>query len=161
MTITEKKMISLLLGLLVVLGCASGEKLYTSTTENNLRIESKLPDSGFFERNAAFLYIYEVTAQCELNYLGYVGLEKSLIDIGLPTGKLLQLTVEFAHGHISGSGSSRTNYSYQLQPRPGYEYVADVRNTEKLYKFSLKEVRRGGGEKRTVESRNMSSCVEK
>lgn len=161
MTISEKKILSLLLGLLAVLGCAAGEKLYTSTAENNLRIESKLPDNGFFERNAAFLYIYEVTAKCELNYIGYVGLERSLIDIGLPTGKLLQLTVEFVQGHISGSGRIRTNYSYLLQPRPGYEYTADVRNTEKLYKFSLKEGRRGGGAKRAVEPKNLASCIAK
>jgi hypothetical protein len=137
---------------LTVVGCATTEQAYRTTEEKNLRIEAKTERSSFGKVRSTFLYVYEVDRRCETNYLGYVRLDKPVIEIGLPTGKLLMLTADFV-------ATARNRYSYLLQPQPGYDYVADILHREKLYKFTLMERSRGSGTKRVIEHKDLGSCV--
>ena len=144
---------------LAVAGCATTEKIYTTTGEKNLQIEFKGLADSFTEKQASYLYVYDVDPRCQVDYLGYVSLDSPSIKIGIPTGKLLLLTVEFVTAErFSGSGI-RNQYSYLLKPRSGYDYLADVQNTEKRYKFALMERHRGSGAKRVIERKGLDSCV--
>jgi len=144
---------------LTVVGCATTEQAYRTTEEKNLRIEAKTDPNSFGKVRSTYLYVYEVDRRCETNYLGYVRLDKPLIEIGLPTGKLLMLTADFVASERFSSSTTRNSYSYLLQPQPGYDYAADIQHREKLYKFTLMERHRGSGTKRVVERKDLSSCV--
>jgi hypothetical protein len=142
-----------------VIGCATGEKFYKSNGENNLYIENKTEPNSFSEVRATFLYVYEVTSVCKLDYLGQVTLDKPTLTVGLPVGKPLLLTVEFASRSRFDESTLRNSSSYLLRPRPGYDYTTNIQHQKKSYKFVLWENSHGGGAKRLVERKGLDTCV--
>ena len=147
--------------ILTFVGCATTVKAYRSTEEKNLKIESKWIANSFPNVYVSYLYVYEVDAHCQANYLGYVRLDKPLIEVGLPTRKLLQLTVEFVTTERFSGSSTRISYSYLLRTKPADAYTADIQNQEKIYKFTLLERPGKNGTKRVVEQKQLGSCVPK
>src|SRR2546423_652319 len=79
-------------------GCATPDKTYESQGDKNLYITAKTVGGSFATVKAPFLYVYEVTPQCKLDSLGHIVVDKPALDVGLPTGKPLLLTAEFATG---------------------------------------------------------------
>jgi hypothetical protein len=155
-----------LLGLLAALplllagGCSTPDKVYESTPEKNLRIAGKTLGDSFAQVNRMYLYVYEVNRQCKLDYLGHVALDKPALEVGLPTGKPLMLTAEFASGGRFDRSGVRNSYSYALELRPGYDYAAEIVHTAQFHKFALSEARRGGP-MRALERRGLEGCAPK
>ncbi len=149
-----------LLGLLALAGCSTPDKVYESTPEKNLRIAGKTLGDSFAQVNRIYLYVYEVNRQCKLDYLGHVALDKPTLEVGLPTGKLLMLSAEFASGERFGRSGVRNSYSYALELRPGYDYAAEIVHTEQFHKFALSEARRGGP-MRALQRQGLEGCVPK
>jgi hypothetical protein len=134
-------------------GCASsGEKEYAGTGKNNLHIQSSVEVA---RGRAAFLYIYELDAKCERNYLGYIRLEqdKPALEYALQTGKPMVITAEFV------LGGSRNSVEYLIQPQPGQDYYADVRFKDRMYKFNLAESH--GSARRAVNNAPHGGCAMK
>jgi hypothetical protein len=138
--------------------CATPDKVYESTAEKNLRIRAKTAGNSFATVRATFLYVYEVMADCKLDYLGHVVVNTPTLEVGLPTGKPLMLAAEFARGGRFQHSGLRNQYSYLLQPRSGYQYAAEIIHDEQFHKFALAEGRRGGP-MRTVERRSTEGCT--
>ena len=134
--------------------------MYESQGDRNLHITAKTVGGSFATVKATFLYVYEVTPQCKLDYLGHIVVDKPALDVGLPTGKPLLLTAEFATGGRFDHSGVRNSYSYQLQPRPGYEYAAEIQHQEQFHKFALSEGRRGGA-MRALERKSAEKCLPK
>ena len=149
-----------LLGLLALAGCGTPDKIYQSTPEKNLRIAGKTLGDSFAQVNRIYLYVYEVNRQCKLDYLGHVALDKPTLEVGLPTGKPLMLTAEFASGGRFDRSGVRNSYSYALELRPGYDYAAEIVHTEQFHKFALSEGRRGGT-MRALQRQGLEGCVPK
>jgi len=154
------KHLAALLGLLALAGCSTPDKVYQSTPEKNLRIAGKTLGDSFAQVNRMYLYVYEVDRQCKLDYLGHVALDKPALEVGLPTGKLLMLTAEFASGGRFDRSGVRNSYSYALELRPGYDYAAEIVHTEQFHKFALSEARRGGT-MRALQRQGLEGCVPK
>lgn len=134
----------LALAALGIAACATPDKVYQSTSEKNLHIKAKTQGNSLATVNATFVYVYEVTAQCQLDYLGHILVDAPTLDVGLPTGKPLVLTAEFATGGRFDHSGVRNAYSYLVQPRPGYVYAAEILHEPQFHKFALSEGRRGG-----------------
>lgn len=141
-------------------GCATPDKVYQSTADKNLRITAKTAGSSFATVKGTFLYVYEVMPQCKLDYLGHVVVDVPRTEIGLPTGKPLILTAEFARSGRFDHSGLRNQYSYALQPRSGYQYAAEIIHDEQFHKFALSEGRRGGP-MRALERRSAEGCTPK
>ncbi len=146
-----------LLAALAAGGCATADKVYQSGGENNLRITGKTLGDSFAQVNRIYLYVYEVSQKCKLDYLGHVALDKPALEVGLPTGKLLVLTAEFASSGRFDRSGLRNQYSYAIELRPGYDYAAEIVHTEQFHKFALSEGRRGGS-MRPLERRKLEAC---
>jgi hypothetical protein len=140
-----------------VAACATPDKVYESAAEKNLRITAKTAGNSFATVRATFLYVYEVTADCKLDYLGHVVVNTPTLEVGLPTGKPLMLAAEFARGGRFDHSGLRNEYSYLLQPRSGYQYAAEIIHDEQFHKFALAEGRRGGP-MRALERRSREGC---
>ena len=143
-----------------VAACATPDKVYQSTGEKNLRISAKTAGNSFATVKATFLYVYEVTPECKLDYLGHVLVDAPTLEVGLPTGKPLLLTAEFARGGRFDHSGLRNQYSYLVQPRPGYQFAAEILHEEQFHKFALSEGRRGGP-MRALERRSAEGCTAK
>lgn len=141
-----------------VAACATPDKVYESTAEKNLRITAKTAGGSFATVRATFLYVYEVTADCKLDYLGHVVVNAPTLEVGLPTGKPLMLAAEFARGGRFDHSGLRNQYSYVLHPRSGYQYAAEIIHDEQFHKFALAEGRRGGP-MRALERRSTEGCT--
>ena len=140
--------------------CATPDKAYQSTADKNLRITAKSSGNSFATVKATFLYVYEVTPECKLDYLGHVVVNAPTTEVGLPTGKPLVLTAEFARAGRFDSGGVRNQYSYAVQPRSGYQYAAEIIHDEQFHKFALSEGRRGGA-MRAMERKSPEGCKPK
>jgi hypothetical protein len=141
-------------------GCATPDKVYESTAEKNLHITAKSAGNSFATVKATFLYVYVLTPECKLDYLGHVLVNAPVVDVGLPTGKPLVLTAEFAKAGRFDHGGVRNSYSYLVQPRPGYAYAAEIVHDEQFHKFALAEGRRGGP-MRALERKSAEGCTQK
>jgi hypothetical protein len=141
-------------------GCGTADKVYQSNGEKNLRITAKTLGDSFATVNAMYLYVYEIDRQCKLDYLGHVAVDKPALEVGLPTGKPLVLTAQFASGGRFDRSGLRNSYSYLIELRPGYHYAADIQHQPQFHKFALSEGRRGGP-MRGVERKGPESCVPK
>ena len=140
--------------------CATPDKVYQSTADKNLRITAKTSGNSFATVKATFLYVYEVTPECKLDYLGHVLVDSPTMEVGLPTGKPLVVAAEFATRGRFQEGGLRNQYSYSLQPRSGYTYAAEIIHDEQFHKFALTEGRRGGA-MRAVERKSPEGCKAK
>ncbi len=145
--------------LLAVVGCATGDKPYGYDGERNLSIASETEPSTLGEVRATFLYVYAVTPNCELDYLGHLRLDKPTLRTGLPVGRPLLLTAEFVNRPRFNESTLRNSHSYFFTARSGHEYTAHVRHDSKSYKFVLWDHPRGGGAKRLLEHKDLDACV--
>jgi hypothetical protein len=144
----------------VLAACATPDKVYESTADKNVRITAKTSGSSFATVKATFLYVYQVMPDCKLDYLGHVVVDAPTMDLGLPTGKPLVVTAEFARSGRFDHSGLRNQYSYALQPRSGYQYAAEIIHDEQFHKFALSEGRRGGS-MRAVERKPPAGCTQK
>lgn len=146
--------------LLAVVGCATtGDRPYVYDGAQNMSIASETEPSTAGEVRATFLYVYAVTPNCELDYLGHLRLDKPTLRTGLPIGRPLLLTAEFVNRPRFSESTLRNSKSYFFTARSGYEYAAHVRHDSKSYKFLLWDHRRGGGAKRLLEHKDLDACV--
>ncbi|HEY0665619.1 MAG TPA: hypothetical protein VGD24_06105 [Gallionella sp.] len=144
--------------LTVLAGCAS-DPAYISTADKNLHIENKLIESGFAHKYYSYLYVSEVDQNCQFKYLGYVALDKPILDIGLPTNKPLLLRAEFAtFNRFSQPKVSRIDTSYLIQLKPNAKYAADIQRNEIMYKFTLYNGQMIGDPKRRIGKNNNNAC---
>lgn len=145
---------------LAAVSCATtGDKPYRYDGERNLSIASETEPSKSGEVRATFLYVYAVTSNCELDYLGHLRLDRPTLRTGLPIGRPLLLTAEFVNRPRFSESTLRNSHSYFFTARSGHEYAAHVRHDSKSYKFVLWGHRRGGGAKQLLEHKDLDACV--
>ncbi|MCK4910472.1 MAG: hypothetical protein KAR83_02470, partial [Thermodesulfovibrionales bacterium] len=68
--------------LVVLLSSCAGVKTYANDSEKNLLIRTNTQSGSSFSKVRAFVYIYSVVSECDLEFLGNVDLDKPLVEVG-------------------------------------------------------------------------------
>jgi len=88
-------LIGLLIAVSLLTGC-SGIKPYPNTLTKNLRIRTETESGSIFSKVRADVEIYRVDESCQIKYEGNVSLNKSLVEVGIPSDRLSYLVFSFS-----------------------------------------------------------------
>lgn len=146
------KFLGIFLTLLLISGCASNYKSYQVDLPHNLEILSNT------ESIRATLEIYNIGEKCEASYQGVVELDKSIINLGIPTDQHSHLVVSFSQQSFLSPSSHYTYNDFALVPRRGYLYSIDVFYIDDIYNVAIYEINRNTGKKSEMNIKEMRIC---
>lgn len=147
----------ILLGAVLAVGC-SGAVRYPDTGEKNLVIRTETSSGSAFSSVKAVLGVHAVDAQCKLTYEGYVALDRPLVQVAIPPGRLSYLVFEFASSSFLGGSRGSISQETLLLPRPGATYDVRVTYQNELYEVAIRETPPRGGRAREIELAGLGSC---
>jgi hypothetical protein len=140
----------------LVAGCG-GAVRYPDIAEKNLAIRTETSSGSAFSSVKAVLGVHAVDAQCKLTYEGYVDLDRPLLQVGIPAGRLSYLVFEFASSSFLGGSRGSISQETLLRPRPGATYDVKVAYKNELYEVAIRETPRGG-RPRDIELVGLGAC---
>jgi len=133
------------MALLAAAGCGSSQP-YVGLADKNLHVYTTAQGA------AVVMGVHRLDDKCFAHYEGVVTLDRPVIDIGLPPGRLTLLVFEFySMGIFSGTRSLRVDA--KITPRAGYRYDAIVIYKDSLYSVDLLEIDPRTGSKRELDTR--------
>ena len=138
-------------------GCG-GSVRYPDTGEKNLAIRTETSSGSAFSSVKAVLGVHAVDAQCKLTYEGFVGLDRPLVQVGVPPGRLSYLVFEFASSSFMGGRRGSITRETLLRPRPGSTYDVKVSYKDDLYDVEIRETTSRGARARELELAPLSAC---
>jgi hypothetical protein len=144
--------IATLLGALALAGCAGGKIYPDDVMPKNLNIRTASSNAK------AVVGVHAVDAQCRAEYLGYVPLDKSAVQVGIPAERWSYLVFEFSTSRYLGSSRGRISKETLLKPRAGYRYDIDVTYRDDLYDVVIRE-QPPRGKARELEFLDLGSCA--
>ena len=127
---------ALILGLV---GC-DASRPYTGEAEKNVRIRTSA-GSGRIA-----LDVFSLNSGCEATYLGYVALDRPLVEVGLPAGRASLLVFQF-------EGTTSIKKEVQLVPLAGNRYEAYAAYKDSIYDIELREIDPRTGANRELDGR--------
>ena len=127
---------ALILGLA---GC-DASRPYTGEAEKNVRIRASA-SSGRIA-----LDVFGLNSGCEATYLGYVALDRPVVELGLPAGRASLLVFQF-------EGGTSIKKEVQLVPKPGNRYEAYAAYKDSIYDIELREIDPRTGANRELDGR--------
>ena len=134
-----------LLAVLVLAGCGSSQP-YSGPADKNLQVLTSAQGS------AVVMGVHRLDDKCFAHYEGVVTLDRPVIDVGLPPGRLSLLVFEFySMGIFSGTRSLKREA--KVTPRAGFRYEAVVIYKDSLYSVDLLEIDPRTGSKRELDTR--------
>jgi hypothetical protein len=134
------------------LTACSGIKTYPNTLPKNLRVHATV------SKVSAALHIYSVDARCQTDYQGTVQLDKPSVDVGIPAGRTILLSVTFFSSSFLRSSSSTTRHETLLTPRSGYSYDMKVSYVDDMYEVALREIDPHRSSSREIGRASPSGC---
>jgi hypothetical protein len=146
-----------LLGATLAAACG-GATRYADPGEKNLVIRTETSSDSAFSSVKAVLGVHAVDAQCKLAYEGYVELDRPLVQVGIPPGRLSYLVFEFASASFLGGSRGSISQQTLLRPRQGATYDVRVTYKNELYEVAIRETPPGGGRPREIELAGLSTC---
>jgi hypothetical protein len=125
---------------LIFSGCSS-VKYYPNTQDKNMLVKIKTESGSMFSGVKSYLHIYTLKSDCSIKkHLGVVELPEPETEVGISTGKPLQIEIAFeVGGGFFSSGSSVTRTSANIKPRAGYFYEADASYNDGIYDLEIFE----------------------
>ncbi|HEX7249811.1 MAG TPA: hypothetical protein VF262_05435 [Burkholderiales bacterium] len=138
-------------------GCG-GAVRYPDTGEKNLAIRAETSSGSAFSSVKAVLGVHAVDAQCKLKYEGTVDLDRPLVQVGVPPGRLSYLVFEFASSSFMGGRRGSITRETLFQPRPGATYDVKVSYKDDLYDVEIRETPARGARARELELAPLSAC---
>jgi hypothetical protein len=141
----------------VAAGCG-GAVRYADTGEKNLAISAETSSGSAFSSVKAVLGVHAVDAQCKLAYEGYVDLDRPLVQVGVPPGRLSYLVFEFASSSFMGGRRGSITRETLLRPRAGASYEVKVSYQDDLYDVQIRETPSRGARAREIELVPLSAC---
>ena len=124
---------SLAVAALLAAAACSSTQHYVDLPEKNLTVRTAATGA------AVVLGVHRLDEKCFAHYEGVVTLDRPVIDIGLPAGRLTLLVFEFySTGLISGTRSLKREAS--LRARAGYRYEASATYKDSIYGIELWEI---------------------
>lgn len=135
-------------------GCG-GVIRYAEVAEKNLHIRTETSSGSAFSGVKAVLGVHAVDALCGLTYEGTVYLDRPLVEVGIPAGRLSYLVFEFASSGFLGGTRGSITYETLLRPRPGQAYDIRVSYRDDIYNVVIRE---RGAPGREVERAGLHTC---
>lgn len=134
---------------LALAGCAGGKTYRDSYATKNLSVRTA-------SSARAALGVHSVDAQCRIDYLGTVALDRPSAEIGIPAERWSYLVFDFSS---SGWFTKQTRITLEtlLKPRAGYRYEADVTYRNDIYNVVIREQSPRGGW-REVQLLDLAAC---
>ncbi len=96
--------------------------------------------------------VHLVGTDCGLQHQGCVYLDRTVVEVGIPTGRLVYLDFIFASKAVLSSQISGTRHGILLRPRTGSDYEAKVTYDKGIYDVVLRE------NSRAVPRKTLSDC---
>lgn len=140
----------------MVAGCSSAVR-YADPGDKNLSIRTETSSGSAFSSVQAVLGVHALDAQCKPIYEGYVELDRPLVLVGIPPGRLSYLVFEFASSSFLGGTRGSITQETLLRPRPGATYDVRVTYKNELYEVAIRETPRGG-RPREIELAGLGAC---
>jgi|KBSMisStandDraft_5_1062788.scaffolds.fasta_scaffold03199_2 hypothetical protein len=131
--------------LLVLAGCGSTQP-YPDLRDKNLQVRTTAQGS------AVVMGVHRLDEKCFAHHEGVVTLDRPVIDVGLPPGRLSLLVFDFYSTSLF-SGSRSLKREAKITPRAGYRYEAIVIYKDSLYSVDLFEIDPRTGSKRELDTR--------
>lgn len=148
--------LTLLLVLSLLTAC-SGIKTYPNTMDKNLHVTTETDSGSVFSSLNTSVDIYQVKADCTIEYTGSVQLDSQSVDIGIPTERSSYLVFVFASSGFF-SNSSMTSYDTLLRPRKGYNYNAKVSYMDDIYNVVMQETPTHTTKNRVIDAKELAAC---
>ena len=134
-------------GLIAVLfafaGC-SGLQTYPNNLDKNLQVRTQVESGSTFSKVRASMSIYEVNAQCQIQYEGTVNLREPSVPVGIPAGRWSYLMFDFSTSGFLSNTTTSTASGALLRPQPGTRYDIDVSYQEDIYNVEIRAVATDG-----------------
>jgi hypothetical protein len=102
---------------------------YSGVAETNMQVRTNVTSGRIA------LDVMSVSNRCETAYLGYVALDRPVVEIGLPVGRPSLLVFQF-----EGKGNTPIKKEVQVTPRTGNRYEATVTYKASIYDIELREI---------------------
>ncbi len=149
-------------GLLLLLpwflaGC-TGTKSYSSTTGNNLHVDTVTDTGSFFSGVRVAVDIHGIGPDCSTHYEGTVQLTQPTIDVGIPPDRWTQLVFVFASSSLLANRSGTITYDTLLKPRVGYQYQIAVSYKNDIYHVAIRETAPNKSTGQEIERQPLSVC---
>jgi hypothetical protein len=131
----------------LVLGLAGGctdSKPYQGVPDKNLQVRIMTPASIAVE-------VHSLGESCTRKYEGFVSLDRSIVEVGLPAEKSSLLVFEFLR-----AGDASIKKEVQLLPRAGNRYELRVAYKDPIHDIELREIDSRTGADREIDTRR--SC---
>ncbi|MDX1431336.1 MAG: hypothetical protein R3286_02690 [Gammaproteobacteria bacterium] len=142
----------------LLIGC-SGAFTYPNTHARNLRIHTHTDSGSPFSSVHAALGIYEVDANCRIEYRGSVDLDQDTVDVGIPSNRPSYLVFEFYGGSFLAGSSRSITWETLLEPATGRSYDIEVSYVDDIYDVRISESRPGSAAVDRVERRDLRTCA--
>lgn len=124
-------------------GC-SGVQTYPNSLDKNLQVHTQLKSGSAFSKVRASMSVYEVNAQCEIQYEGTVDLQKLSVPVGIPAGRWSYLVFDFSSSGFLSNTSTSTASGALLNPQAATRYDIDVSYQEDIYNVTIRSVASDG-----------------
>jgi len=134
-----------LCGAALLAGCG-GAIRYAEVAQKNLHIRTETSTGSAFSSVKAVLGVHAVDARCGLTYEGTVYLDRPLVEVGIPPGRLSYLVFEFASSGFLGGTRGSITHETLLRPRPGQDYDIRVSYRDDIYNVVIRELGSSGRE---------------
>jgi len=134
-----------LCGAVLLAGCG-GAIRYAEVAQKNLHIRAETSSGSAFSSVKAVLGVHAVDARCGLTYEGTMHLDRPLVEVGIPAGRLSYLVFEFASSGFLGGTRGSITHETLLRPRPGQVYDVRVSYRDDIYNVVIREQGASGRE---------------
>jgi len=156
--VKQGSLLVLLLGFGFLTGC-SGIKTYPNNLDKNLYITTTTESGSFFSSVNAALDVYLVNRDCSLEYQGTIKLEKTSVNVGIPTDKSSYLVFGFASSSFLANSSGSISQETLLKPRKGYRYKINVSYIDDIYNVDIRETHPRKSTSREIETVGLNTCT--
>lgn len=148
---SQQSLLTVVGTILLLSGC-SGIRMYSSDLPTNLRIRTYVDSGSTMRSTTAEFDVHLVGKDCGLQHQGRVYLDQALVEVGIPSGRLVYLDFIFASKTVLSSQISGTRHGILLTPRAGRDYSAKVSYDKGIYNVVLRE------NGRVVPRRTLNDC---
>jgi hypothetical protein len=134
---------------LALAACGSAQR-YADLPEKNLRVRTLAVGA------TAVMSVHRLDDKCFAHGEGAITLDRPVIEVGLPAGRMSLLVFDF-YSLSAMPGGRLMRREARLLPREGYRYEARVTYKDAIYGADLVEIDPGGAA-RELESGRAAGC---
>lgn len=103
------------------------------------------------------IHIYDVSQNCQLDYVGTVNMNTDMTEIGVNVNKLSFVEVQFSSSSFF-SGDRSTTYGSLLTPSKNYKYELNANYIDNIYNVTFFKNKLKSNNKMEIDPMGLESC---